>query len=350
MIGDGVGAALVFIILAGTPWCAYGEVNATESSVVVANERKNLSEPTKTPEERIINGEFASPNEFPHQVLMVFVNASADTSRGILIRYCGGSIIAPEWILTAAHCVDAGSVGEYEFLGGKHTFAPFERDPPVQTRKVARIFVHRCYAGQPVDPLVSNDIALIRLTEKFDLTRAVATIPIDSTDLAKPDTMVTTIGWGRQSPTDTTPPRVLKKANFKLPAEGICEKSPILTVHNASQQCDLDFSESVCTGDSGGPLLCNDNDTKLNHVCGVASFVTHPDCLGGGVFTRVFHFRNWIAEVMKTGIDSQTDCVCFDGKCNPLRPINTGSTVSTPHLVYATAILISCLRLLKLQM
>lgn len=46
-------------------------------------------------DKRIVNGRKARVNEFPWQVYLERSNQFI----------CGGSIIRPDWILTAAHCV-----------------------------------------------------------------------------------------------------------------------------------------------------------------------------------------------------------------------------------------------------
>lgn len=47
---------------------------------------------------RIVNGQSAAPKQFPHQAL-VFINTLQGTFQ------CGGSLISPLWVLSAAHCV-----------------------------------------------------------------------------------------------------------------------------------------------------------------------------------------------------------------------------------------------------
>ena len=48
---------------------------------------------------RIVGGSETRPNEFPWQA---FVRVTTETG---LVKYCGGSLIANRWILTANHCL-----------------------------------------------------------------------------------------------------------------------------------------------------------------------------------------------------------------------------------------------------
>ena len=54
--------------------------------------------------EKIINGEEATPHSFPWQI-----SIKVDKPE----HYCGGSIISPYWVLTAAHCANIVYIGEY---------------------------------------------------------------------------------------------------------------------------------------------------------------------------------------------------------------------------------------------
>lgn len=47
---------------------------------------------------RIVNGQDAALNQFPHQALLIITFAQGRA-------LCGGSLIAPSWILSAAHCI-----------------------------------------------------------------------------------------------------------------------------------------------------------------------------------------------------------------------------------------------------
>merc|ERR1711963_1248288 len=62
---------------------------------------------------RIVGGEQAGMKDAPWQVSL----------RNFLVsisHFCGGSIIAPEWVLTAAHCLDGISTLQYEIMAGEH--------------------------------------------------------------------------------------------------------------------------------------------------------------------------------------------------------------------------------------
>ena len=63
---------------------------------------------------RVVNGQDASPHSWPWQVSL--------RKRGR--HFCGGSLIRPDWIVTAAHCVDRDpSPSTYTVVVGENSVA-----------------------------------------------------------------------------------------------------------------------------------------------------------------------------------------------------------------------------------
>lgn len=110
----------------------------------------------------IINGEAAVPHSAPYIVSLQVFNRTGDPN--VSRHTCGGSIIAPQWVLTAAHCV-VNRPAEV-FLGvfaGRHNLAAEENG---QHRSIALTLVHEDYPKNPIDD-EPFDIALLKVAEPF---------------------------------------------------------------------------------------------------------------------------------------------------------------------------------------
>lgn len=216
----------------------------------------------------IIGGEEATPGEFPFQVALV--------TAARRFQFCGGTFIDGDWVMTAAHCVDGGTDPEsIKVLAGAHN-----KLTDGEIIDVERIHIHPEYASQAS---ISSDIALLKLSGEHMYPRIELLTP-ERIDLSKPGTIATTIGWGLTSDGGQSSD-VLKKLDAEIISNAECE------THLGDKVLDsticagkLGSNESICNGDSGGPLMVRYRSRWMQ--VGITSFGTNI-CYQPTAFARV---------------------------------------------------------------
>jgi secreted trypsin-like serine protease len=236
---------------------------------------------------RIVGGETAGANTHPFQVGLLF-KAQPDNFQA---QYCGGTLIKPNVVVTAAHCSDFVTKDEVQVLTGTQRL-----NGSGTRRNVRNIKVHPDW-----NPASSNDsdIAIWFLSSNasgIPLATLATDEPPNGTDL-----MAT--GWGgiRVQPGD---PQVFAKRlrQVKLP---LFSRTKCRDAYNAQFGNGTITGNMICAGfnaggkdtcqvDSGGPLTRRKNGT-FKVLTGVTSFGAGCALAGfPGVYTRVSRFRNWI--------------------------------------------------------
>jgi hypothetical protein len=196
---------------------------------------------------------------------------------------CTGSIIAPDRVLTAAHCVEHDAIQEGGFVKLAHG----------QVRRIARMAVaydYKVLVDQGRDPSIPLpfDAAIVQLDSATDLPAIRLASAADAASYA-PGTLVTTIGYGVIDE-DGHGAGKLRFAQVQIRSDKDCRSMFRALGANAfvplKMLCTTDPDKakpyrSSCYGDSGGPLVSQAPDGSLVQVgtdgWGVACGFRHGD-------------------------------------------------------------------------
>lgn len=240
---------------------------------------------TDGPTPRIIGGTATNPSDYPWAVALLRSNISD----GFNAQFCGGTLIADRWILTAAHCVDNfSSASEIEVAIGISNLNEISN---ADRLAINTIFVHPDYNVYSQD----NDIALLELTTpSSDATLSIADNTL--TDTITPGELMTVIGWGTTSSTTFSYPNLLQEVDVPLFDFASC--NDIYASALTSNMLCAGFAEGgkdTCQGDSGGPMLYFNTGDSTYYQTGITSFgngCAEPD--NPGVYTRAANYIDWI--------------------------------------------------------
>ncbi|XP_044541302.1 serine protease 57-like [Gracilinanus agilis] len=231
---------------------------------------------------QIVGGQEARPHSYPYAVSIQYEGE----------HFCGGALIRPQWVLTAAHCEVSKNLTDFKIVLGAHSLLT-----PESTQQVFGILQAVPYPlyNSQAD---TSDLQLLKLNGTALLTRSVRLVSLPRWNTAVfPGTQCHVCGWG-----DTTglnnPAKVLMEASVVVVTKQACNSS-WNGVINQDMVCALGSVRGqfrgVCGGDSGGPLICQ------GRLQGVVSFSTplcgHPRF--PDVYARVSTFIPWIYDVLQ---------------------------------------------------
>ncbi|KAJ8962485.1 hypothetical protein NQ318_000873 [Aromia moschata] len=233
------------------------------------------AKPHTLPGGRIIGGRNASIADYPYQIALLYDST---------YMLCGGAILSPSWVITAAHCVDYFE-SELQVRAGSSL-----ADSDGELVNVAQIISHPDYNATTVD----YDIAVLKLSTNITTSNAVP-IPLPESDstIADGATVVVT-GWGDIDENGTIP-SVLQVVEVTFVSREDCQKAYVNVSITERMLCAGVLGiggKDACYGDSGGPAVIDGilaGIVSWGSGCGRAQYP--------GVYTDVRDLRSWIKEI-----------------------------------------------------
>ena len=223
---------------------------------------------------RIVNGVEAVRGETPWMV-------SLQTSSGF--HFCGGSLISPNEVLTAAHCVESGSPSHVVI--GAHNIISGDDWGVSETIDVRESW----YSGSYDTYDLSNDAAIVVLAWNSTLHTPVpfygkpGYTEIEFPGLTDSGAALNVSGWGTLSSGGSSPDE-LRTVQVRAWTNAECEESYGSAAIDASMICagdpypgcnpGIESCVDSCQGDSGGPLFAVVEDSSQKHyiVVGIVSW------------------------------------------------------------------------------
>ncbi|XP_063622127.1 chymotrypsinogen A-like [Cydia splendana] len=233
---------------------------------------------------RVVNGVAANLGEIPYQVSLKAPSKKKKkkNKKARYYSFCGGSVIAENKVLTAAHCLtEEGNACQtlckqynmksltklYVVAGTLRNKAEFQKDKEgtEQWRRMTRVAIQNGYW------FPKNDICIAFTKTLFRFNEYVKPLPLASRKMEYGSMECLASGWGKINETKASD--ILLWANLRLIPGYQCSR-----MHKRNMRhfiCTASNATNVLKGDSGGPLVCkgtdDPNDKGEGVIAGVVS-------------------------------------------------------------------------------
>ncbi|CAK9295848.1 unnamed protein product [Gordionus sp. m RMFG-2023] len=250
--------------------------------------------------QRIVGGMPSPPGAWPWQVSI--------RMRG---RHgCGGSLINDIWIISAQHCFIRDKISQNtrvnrtkssldytQFTIHLGTVSKTEKHENEQIRRIEDIIYHKDYG---ISKMYDHDIVLIKMDKPVDFNKFISPICL----ISNKDTILTSSfcyvtgfgdvqGKGKES--------VLNELNLPILDFNLCNSKDYLNQRLTTNMLCAggEVDKDACKADSGGPLVCLDNEKRYKLV-GIVSWGIKCGLKNRpGVYTKVINYVDWVRKNME---------------------------------------------------
>ncbi|MEV5439990.1 serine protease [Streptomyces sp. NPDC052682] len=220
----------------------------------------------------IVGGTTTTASAYPF--VMQITNASQS-------QFCGGTLVAPRKVVTAAHCMVGRTTSNTMVVGGR----TYRNGTDGTVSRVSKIWIHPSYT----DATNGEDVAVLTLSTAMPYTTA-KYVSSSDTGVYAAGTSARILGWGTTSSGGSSSNQ-LRTATVPIVSDSSCGSSYGSDYVRSEMVCAGYSSGGVdtCQGDSGGPLLIGGvlaGITSWGEGCAQAGYP--------GVYTRLTTFSSLV--------------------------------------------------------
>jgi trypsin len=225
----------------------------------------------------IVGGTRASTTTYPYAVFLT----TADN-----FQFCGGTLVAPDKVITAAHCAKGQQPEDVFVVAGRDDKQATTAGMSVPVKS---IWVHPKYT----DALVGYDVAVLTLGKRIGYRPIAFATKVDEA-LYEPNTQATILGWGR---TESGGPTSQYLLEAKVPVVGDTECRTAFSKYNPEAMVCAGYPQGGidgCQGDSGGPMVAGGRLIGISSWGEGCGLPNKP-----GVYTRVASYATELTQQMR---------------------------------------------------
>ncbi|KXJ68995.1 hypothetical protein RP20_CCG000602 [Aedes albopictus] len=262
---------------------------------------------------RLANSKFNETEygEFPWMVAILQAEGTEASTYA-----CGGSLIAPNVILTVAHCVVDKQASQLTARAGEWDTMTTKETHPHQERKVSSIILHPNFNRN----LLFNDVALLVVEDPFTAAENVqlACLPPQRMDFTSENCFAA--GWGKTAFDANSYHEILKRVSLAMVQRAQCQNALRTTrlgyrfrLHGSFICAGGEEGIDTCTGDGGSPLVCPvEGVANKYYQAGIVAWGINCGQAGiPGVYVRTSLYSNWIGDEL-----TKLDYVSIDKRTN----------------------------------